>query len=139
LADPRDSQGGAACPAHPEEELGRARGASHEGVYCAQLRAAERGSAQHAARRNAVDCESPGRRAESGGLRGAGRGPNDRRRTIVDISPEYSQEVSDFVAGRARLLRTALEQLEPRERAALVKGLRAVVAAFESGATATSG
>ena len=27
--------------------------------------------------------------------------PNDRRRTIVDISPEYSQEVSDFVAGRA--------------------------------------
>jgi len=65
--------------------------------------------------------------------------PNDRRRTIVDISPEYSQEVSDFVAGRAGLLRTALEQLEPRERAAFVKGLRAVVAAFESGAAATSG
>lgn len=65
--------------------------------------------------------------------------PDDRRRTIVDLAPEYSHEVSKFMAARTGLLRTALEQLEARERTAFVKGLRAVVAAFESGAATPSG
>lgn len=64
--------------------------------------------------------------------------PNDRRRTIVDLAPPHSNEVSGFVAQRTALLRNALEQLDPKERTALVKGLRAVVAAFESSAAATS-
>lgn len=65
--------------------------------------------------------------------------PNDRRRTIVDLAPEYRHEVSKFMAARTGLLRSALERLEPRERTAFVKGLRAVVAAFESVAATTSG
>jgi DNA-binding MarR family transcriptional regulator len=64
--------------------------------------------------------------------------PNDRRRTIVDLAPEYSHEVGNFVAGRAGPIRSALEQLEPEERSAFVKGLRNLVAAFEAGAATTS-
>lgn len=64
--------------------------------------------------------------------------PNDRRRTIVELAPPHSQEVSDFMAQRAALLRSALEELEPKERTALVKGLRALVAALESSALTSS-
>lgn len=64
--------------------------------------------------------------------------PDDRRRTIVDLAPLHRQEVSNFVAQRAGILRTALEQLEPKERTAFIKGLRAMVAALESCATTTS-
>lgn len=64
--------------------------------------------------------------------------PDDRRRTIVDLAPVHSQEVSNFVAQRAAILRTALEQLEPKERTAFIKGLRAMVAALESFATSSS-
>jgi DNA-binding MarR family transcriptional regulator len=59
----------------------------------------------------------------------------DRRRTIVDLAPAHRDEVGNFLRRRASYVRVALEQLEPWERAALVKGLRAVVAALEASAT----
>ncbi len=66
---------------------------------------------------------------------------NDRRRTMVDLAPAHRQAIAGFLSRRAGLLRSALEPLEPRERAALVKGLRAIVGALEAapleGATAS--
>ena len=57
---------------------------------------------------------------------------SDRRRTIVDLAPGQRQAIGAFVAKRAGVLQTALETLEPAERAALVKGLRAIVSALET-------
>jgi DNA-binding MarR family transcriptional regulator len=59
---------------------------------------------------------------------------NDRRRTIVDLAPTHGQVIADCVSGRAALLRTALGQLEPVERAGLIKGLRAIVGALDRAA-----
>ena len=56
----------------------------------------------------------------------------DRRRTIVDLAPDQRQAIAGFVSRRAGLIKTALEPLEPRERAALVKGIRAIVNALEA-------
>src|SRR5438270_2812497 len=58
---------------------------------------------------------------------------NDRRRTIVDLAPAHRQAISAFVSRRAGVLKSALEPLQPQERAGLVKGLRAIVAALEAG------
>lgn len=57
---------------------------------------------------------------------------SDRRRTIVDLAPGQRQAIGAFVAKRAGVLQTALETLEPGERAALIKGLRAIVSALET-------
>ena len=57
--------------------------------------------------------------------------PNDRRRTIVDLAPAHRQAISAFVGRRAGIVKTALEPLTPHERAGLVKGLRALVAALD--------
>ena len=57
---------------------------------------------------------------------------SDRRRTIVDLAPGQRQAIGAFVAKRAGVLQTALETLEPAERAALIKGLRAIVTALDA-------
>lgn len=57
---------------------------------------------------------------------------SDRRRTIVDLAPGQRQAIGAFVAKRAGVVQTALETLEPSERAALIKGLRAIVNALEN-------
>lgn len=57
---------------------------------------------------------------------------SDRRRTIVDLAPGQRQAIGAFVAKRAGVVQTALETLEPGERAALIKGLRAIVYALET-------
>lgn len=56
----------------------------------------------------------------------------DRRRTIVELAPAHRQAISSFVARRAGIIKGALETLEPRERAALAKGLRAIVSALDA-------
>lgn len=58
----------------------------------------------------------------------------DRRRTIVDLAPTHRAAVAGYVSRRAGVLRSALETLEPSERAATIKGLRAIVAALEASA-----
>ncbi|HEY9287358.1 MAG TPA: MarR family transcriptional regulator [Candidatus Dormibacteraeota bacterium] len=59
----------------------------------------------------------------------------DRRRTIVDLAPAHREAVMGFVSRRAGIIESALESLEPTERAALIKGLRALVTALEAAAT----
>lgn len=61
----------------------------------------------------------------------------DRRRTMVDLAPAYRQSIRGFMAQKTGLLRKALEPLDAAERAALVKGLRAILGALE-GASAES-
>jgi DNA-binding MarR family transcriptional regulator len=55
----------------------------------------------------------------------------DRRRTLVDLAPGYRQMIRGALAQKMDAVRGALEQLEPKERAALAKGLRALIAAFD--------
>lgn len=57
---------------------------------------------------------------------------DDRRRTIVQLAPEHRQVVAGFLSRRAGLLAVAVEPLSSTERAGLVKGLRAIVAALEA-------
>jgi DNA-binding MarR family transcriptional regulator len=59
---------------------------------------------------------------------------DDRRRTLVDLAPAYRQAIRGFLAQKRHLVRTALEPMEPRERAALVKGMRALISALEAAA-----
>lgn len=56
----------------------------------------------------------------------------DRRRTLVDLAPGYRQMIRGALAQKMDAVRGALEQLDPRERAALKKGLKALVGAFEA-------
>lgn len=56
---------------------------------------------------------------------------SDRRRTIVDLAPGQRQTIGAFVAKRAGVLQAALDTLEPAERTALIKGLRAIVSALD--------
>jgi DNA-binding MarR family transcriptional regulator len=56
----------------------------------------------------------------------------DRRRTIVELAPAHREAIGHFVSRRAGIIKSALETLEPAERAALVKGLRAIVRALEA-------
>ena len=57
---------------------------------------------------------------------------NDRRRTIVDLAPAQRQAITAFVGRRAGIVRTALQGLNPDERAVLIKGLRAIVNALDA-------
>lgn len=66
------------------------------------------------------------------GLVARAEDPTDRRRTIVDLAPGQRQTIGAFIARRAGVIQTALETLEPAERVALIKGLRALVTALES-------
>src|SRR5947209_13016026 len=54
------------------------------------------------------------------------------RSTIVDLAPAHRQAITAFVSRRAGVLKSAHEPLQPQERAGLVKGLRAIVAALET-------
>lgn len=65
--------------------------------------------------------------------------PDDRRRTMVDLSPAHRKTVGNFLSQKAGLFRTALGPLEPQERAALVKGLRSIVACLEMSAETNRG
>ena len=56
----------------------------------------------------------------------------DRRRTIVDLIPSQRQAVSAFVQRRASIVKSAIEGLEPAERAGLIKGLRMIIAALDA-------
>ena len=56
----------------------------------------------------------------------------DRRRTLVDLAPGYRQMIRGALAQKMDAVRGALDQLEPKERAALAKGLRALIGAFEA-------
>lgn len=58
----------------------------------------------------------------------------DRRRTIVELAPTNRAAITHFVSRRAGVIRSALETLEPSERMAIVKGLRAIVSALEAAA-----
>ena len=55
----------------------------------------------------------------------------DRRRTIVSLSPKYRQEITEFLDRRVATGRDALARLDPAERAAFLKGIRALIEAFE--------
>lgn len=57
---------------------------------------------------------------------------DDRRRTLVDLAPAHRQAIRSFLTKKRDLVRGALEPLEPRERAALAKGLRALISALEA-------
>src|SRR5919204_2433892 len=52
---------------------------------------------------------------------------DDRRRTLVELAPAHRQAIRAFLVRKTNLVRGALGELEPRERAALVKGLRALI------------
>ena len=55
----------------------------------------------------------------------------DRRRTIVSLSPKYRQEIREFLDQRVATGRDALARLDPAERVAFLKGIRALIEAFE--------
>ena len=49
--------------------------------------------------------------------------PEDRRRTLVTLTPEVEEPVRAWTRERLRPLRATLERLDPAERAALMRGL----------------
>jgi len=55
----------------------------------------------------------------------------DRRRTIVSLDPKYRPEIKAFLDQRVATGRQALARLDPSERAAFLKGVRALIEAFE--------
>jgi DNA-binding MarR family transcriptional regulator len=62
----------------------------------------------------------------------------DRRRTLVDLAPGYRQMIRGALAQKMDAVRGALEQLDPRERVALKKGLKALISAFEESVPAAA-
>lgn len=52
--------------------------------------------------------------------------PDDRRRTVVDLAPRTAAGVKEWLARRDRPLEQALSALSASERAAFLKGLRAL-------------
>jgi DNA-binding MarR family transcriptional regulator len=57
---------------------------------------------------------------------------DDRRRTIVRLAPAHRDAVAGYLSRRSGLLAAALEPLDAGERAGLLKGLRAIVAALDA-------
>jgi DNA-binding MarR family transcriptional regulator len=51
---------------------------------------------------------------------------DDKRRTVVDLDPEAAGEIQAWLARRDEPLRNALAALDPNEREAFLKGLRAL-------------
>jgi len=58
--------------------------------------------------------------------------PQDRRRTVVDLDPQTGERVRGWLEQRNRPLERALAALTPDERAAFLKGLRALVEALKA-------
>ena len=58
--------------------------------------------------------------------------PEDRRRTVVDLDPETGGRVRSWLERRDHPLERALAELTPEERAAFLKGLRALVEALKA-------
>jgi DNA-binding MarR family transcriptional regulator len=56
---------------------------------------------------------------------------DDRRRTIVSLAPAFRREITDYLDRRVATGREALARLEPPERTAFLKGMRALIEAFE--------
>jgi DNA-binding MarR family transcriptional regulator len=52
--------------------------------------------------------------------------PDDRRRTVVALSPATSKRVRAWLERRSKPLEQALARLDPKEREAFLKGLRAL-------------
>ena len=59
--------------------------------------------------------------------------PSDRRRTLVELTPQGEQVVSRLHQGRHQRLRTWLGQLREADVAALVQGLQALAAVAGTG------
>jgi DNA-binding MarR family transcriptional regulator len=66
------------------------------------------------------------RELEQHGLLVRREDPADRRRTVVALAPETEAPVRQWLAGRSVPLERALEALTAAERAAFLKGLRAL-------------
>ena len=58
--------------------------------------------------------------------------PEDRRRTVVDLDPQTGERVRAWLEQRDRPLERALAALSPDERAAFLKGLRALAEALKA-------
>jgi len=56
----------------------------------------------------------------------------DRRRTIVSLAEKHRREIMEFLTRRTGFARQALSALTPSERAAFVKGMRAMISALEA-------
>ncbi|MGZ4353890.1 MAG: MarR family winged helix-turn-helix transcriptional regulator [Gaiellaceae bacterium] len=62
----------------------------------------------------------------------------DRRRTLIYVAERWRPWVRDWLDDRARPLRSALDRLEPAQRAALAAGLTALAEELEAAAPAVS-
>jgi DNA-binding MarR family transcriptional regulator len=67
---------------------------------------------------------------EEAGLLVRREDPEDRRRTVVELDDAAAKPVRDWLEQRNRPLRQALEALDETERAAFLKGLRALADAL---------
>lgn len=67
---------------------------------------------------------------EAHGLVRRSEDPADRRRTVVELAPEAAERVRAWLAARDRPLERALGALDAEERAAFLKGLRALADAL---------
>ncbi|HZU19595.1 MAG TPA: helix-turn-helix domain-containing protein [Gaiellaceae bacterium] len=70
------------------------------------------------------------RELEEHGLLERREDPGDRRRTVVALAPSTSKAVHAWLAQRSKPLERALAALEPGEREAFLKGLRALADAL---------
>ena len=66
------------------------------------------------------------RELEDAGLIERREDPADRRRTVVAVDPSTGRAVADWLQARDAPLERALASLDERERAAFLKGLRAL-------------
>jgi DNA-binding MarR family transcriptional regulator len=70
------------------------------------------------------------RELEDHGLVERREDPDDRRRTVVALNPATAKRVRTWLEHRSRPLEQALATLDPREREAFLKGLRALADAL---------
>ena len=66
------------------------------------------------------------RELEDHGLVERREDPEDRRRTVVTLNPETAKRVRTWLERRSKPLEQALATLDPKEREAFLKGLRAL-------------